>query len=125
MNQDFDWVMARSECSAAKVFEALKDELRADIALRDGQLELARLPWKFSIDIGSAILITKEGNRISGSVVFELDGQKIVARNSNREVIAEATLTLNREGDCRLKVNGEELNSWQFRKLILEEFLFG
>jgi hypothetical protein len=36
-----------------------------------------------------------------------------------------ATLTLNNEGECRLLVNGQELEEWQFRKMMWEELFFG
>jgi hypothetical protein len=35
-----------------------------------------------------------------------------------------ATPTLNSKGECRLKINGEEYESWYLRKIALEEIFF-
>jgi hypothetical protein len=36
----------------------------------------------------------------------------------------DVTATFSDEGDCRLKVNGEERDLWQVRRMALEELLF-
>ncbi len=36
-----------------------------------------------------------------------------------------ASPTLNNGGRCVLKVDGVELEQWQFRKMVLETYLFG
>jgi hypothetical protein len=34
-------------------------------------------------------------------------------------------LTLNNNGECRLRVKDEELEQWQVRRMALEELFFG
>jgi hypothetical protein len=36
----------------------------------------------------------------------------------------KATLTLNDMGECRLKINGQEREFWQFRRTALEDLFF-
>jgi hypothetical protein len=38
--------------------------------------------------------------------------------------ICVATLTITKERECRLLVNGDELTEWQFRKMVLEPLFF-
>jgi len=36
----------------------------------------------------------------------------------------EVTLSFNDQGECQLKVNGEERDYWQVRRMALEELMF-
>jgi hypothetical protein len=57
-------------------------------------------------------------------VNFSLEGDEIVVCAGN-EIILRATITLNNEGRCMLKVDDEELEQWQVRRMALEDLFFG
>jgi len=57
--------------------------------------------------------------------VFALAGKTIQVKNGDREVLFEAGITLNDAGECKLRVDTEEVESWQFRRRALEELFFG
>ena len=124
--RDFNWVGARGACSAAKVFEILKGEIERDIEIRN-ELRAENPPYyKFCAQIeGENIVVIREGNRIGSSVKFTVEGEKIIVLNTDRKKMLEAALTINSEGECKLKIGGEEYDSWHLRKLALEDLFFG
>lgn len=44
---------------------------------------------------------------------------------TGHEIKLRATITLNNEGRCMLKVDGEELEPWNVRRMALEDLFFG
>jgi hypothetical protein len=61
------------------------------------------------------------GSNLNDAVDFSCSNDgKILAVHGEKRI--EATVTLNRERKCMIVVNGEELENWQFRKLVLEGF---
>jgi hypothetical protein len=63
------------------------------------------------------------GKGVGRSVLFTVRGERI---NIKTESVSEinATLTLNNDGDCRFKVNGQELQAWQLSRVALEDLFF-
>ena len=122
----FDWVRARCECSPGKVFEKLKDQVRNDVANREETLTKAQKErFKFSfVPDRSEFSVFVEGNNIHGLVRFGLTETGIVVINESREPVFSADVTISDEGECKLKVAGEEKELWQVRKMALESFLF-
>jgi len=57
-------------------------------------------------------------------VNFNLTEHSIVISDQDGNTIFEAVATLNDEGECRLKVTGQEKELWQVRKMALEELFF-
>ena len=65
---------------------------------------------------------------VATSVDFIREQDRITVNyvtNSNAEKIFDASITLNNEGRCKLKVNEIELELWQVRRLALEKLFFG
>lgn len=123
-DQDFDWVQARTECSPSAIFERLKISLKTDAKIRTQALIQKGSDYGFSvISEGRSVSVFVQGNNLSRSVVFDLTEDGVSVHTGDKH-IAEATLTLNDEGECRLKVGDKELELWQFRKFALEEFFF-
>lgn len=124
---NFDWVTARRKCSAGEVFETLLAGARANVeamaTATDGQtvnlFKLSSLDGSFSVS----------RPRFSGliGVRFYLADQEIIAEpfRLGGAGVLTATLTLNDDGECRLLVEGVELQPWQFLKRALEPLLFG
>jgi hypothetical protein len=119
----FDWVSARAECSAWKVFKELEQGARGDLDSINSKrqpedhtkFELA----KYGNDRFSILCV---GEPKRGSVDFLLKDEEIIVTGSG--VPLTATLTINNKRQCRLKVKGEDLEQWQFRKMALEGLFF-
>lgn len=126
---NFDWVTAHSKCSVGQIFEALRAQVRADIetreALRPKSEGHGHYVFKFSSSNERSFSAILEGHRLRSIVTFSLEQQRIMVRNQNDTEIVSATTTLNDEGECRLRINGQERELWQVRKMALEGLLFG
>jgi hypothetical protein len=121
---DIDWVKARSECCPARVFQQLKLGVEADVKARQA-IHTPDENYGFSTaSAAGSVTVLIQGNHLRGCVTFDQTEDGISVRNEKDEVMLEATLTLNNEGQCRLKVLGQEYELWQFRKIALEHLLF-
>jgi|SRR5581483_421786 len=125
-SRDFDWVKARAECSAEAVFQRLRLSLQADAESRTEMLLKANASYGFTtISQGASISVFIQGGITEPrAVVFTHTESGISVRDENDKLTIQATLTLNNDGECRLKVADKELELWQFRKLALEDFFF-
>jgi archaellum component FlaG (FlaF/FlaG flagellin family) len=126
-NRDFDWVKARAECSRQVVFEQLRLGAKHDAATRTEMLLKKNASFGFCVvSHNSSFSVLMQGD-ISElrSIVFTLTADGISVQDGSGKPIATATLTLNDDGDCRLEVEGKELDFWQFRKMALHDLLFG
>ena len=122
--ENFDWVTARELCSAIKVFEQIKLEIKDDVDTRN-KLITPKSAYIFRfLANNDRYTVLKEGDRIYETVTFELADQLIHAKDKNDKILLEASLTLNDEGECRLKINDQERELWQFRKMALERLFF-
>lgn len=120
----FDWVTARANCSMAEMFFRLRKEIVRDVATRN------RLPPPGTRDYSFRIL-EAEGDRDDEFTIIR-EGGGVQARSVRIAYTAteitigdvRANVTLNREGTCQLVVDGQELESWQVRRLALERLFF-
>ncbi|MFZ0297626.1 MAG: hypothetical protein WAM13_04700 [Candidatus Sulfotelmatobacter sp.] len=145
----FDWVTERSSCSLPKVFASLRVQIEADVKTRN-DLRPGNSPYEFSVkdDTGEFAVLLK-APELQQSVVFTLADHAILVRDdkSNRNdksnddksdndksnndksndksnPMFEVTAAFSDQGECRLKVNGEERDFWQVRRMALEELMF-
>jgi hypothetical protein len=120
----FDWVTERSSCSLPKVFTALRTQVEADVTARNG-LRPGNAPYEFSVkeDNGEFAVVLK-AQQLQQSVVFSLADQAILVRDDKSNPMFEVTASFSDGGECRLKVNGEERDFWQVRRMALEELMF-
>jgi hypothetical protein len=120
----FDWVTERSSCSLPKVFNTLRLEVAEDVKTRNA-LRPNNSPYEFSIaekgEDFTILLKTKDAHK---SVTFSLAQHGIVVRDDNGDPMFEVTPTFSDEGKCRLNVNGQERETWQVRRMALEELMF-
>lgn len=125
MPENFNWVQARNECSLAQVFQQLYNDVIGDVeerkALpsRDAQLTFSVTTGKGNFSVVRAI-----NGSIPDSVNFVLSRSEIIAQDDRNTFMLKATITLNNEGRCRLKVGDDELEQWQFRRKALEKLFF-
>jgi len=124
--RELDWVKARNACSLSVMFETLKKEVEEDInksnELREGQMgkfTFHKKPNDFTVfwDAASSREL----------IVFYLKESTIEVESGDGKKILEVGITLNDAGECKFRVKDkdEELESWQFRKRVLEKFIFG
>jgi hypothetical protein len=121
-----DWVTERSQCSPALVFEKLKSDIEKDVKLRNAILPSGS-PYAFRLDISSDhLIVLLDGVAGNHSVALSLSGKFIIATSSNGNLreIFKATLTLDENQECKLKINGTEHNFWRVRQMLLEDLFF-
>src|SRR5580704_7713485 len=120
----FDWVTERSFCSLPKVFTALRVQVEADVKTRNG-LRPGNSPYEFSVkeDNGEFAVLLK-AQQLQQSVVFSLADHAILVRDDKSNPMFEVTAAFSDRGECRLKVNGEDRDFWQVRRMALEDLMF-
>jgi hypothetical protein len=129
LSNDFDWVSARAECSASKVFRQLELQVKTDVEKRnllrtDNEkskyfFECASDGFRFSVFLTSHSVETEEIG-----ATFSRTPQGIDVHSLKGELLFSGTVTLSNDRECRVKVGGNEYNCWQFRKLALEDVFF-
>ena len=120
----FDWVTERSSCSLPRVFTTLRVQVEADVKTRNS-LRPGNSPYEFSVkeDNGEFAVLLK-AQQLQQSVVFSLADHAILVRDDKSNPMFEVTAAFSDRGECRLKVNGEERDFWQVRRMALEELMF-
>ena len=120
----FDWVSGRSACSLAGVFKTLRLEVEEDVNTRN-RLRPPNSPYEFSVaDTEEGFKVTLESKEVRKSVAFKHAEHAIVVRDDKGDAMFEVTLAFSNEGHCKLKVNHEELEYWQVRRMALEGLMF-
>ncbi len=120
--ESFDWVTARAQCFPATVFEQLRLQVEEDVKTRNRLLADPHDAFAV-VDNGNKFSVIVLGNPLR-KVTFSLANENISVQRKGT-VICEATLTLNDEGECKVKINGQERELWQLRKAVLEDLFFG
>lgn len=120
----FDWIKERSACSLPKVFSTLREQIERDVNTRNG-LRPKTAPYQFLVkeDINE-ITVSLEAPELRSSVVFNLGDHAISVRDNQGNRMFEVTVSFDDAGRCRLQVNGQERESWQVRRMALEDLMF-
>jgi hypothetical protein len=119
----FDWVKARLECTPAKIFQKLQLEIEKDVNTRQSALP-SNAGYVFNVVCsGSVISVGINGDKVHHTITFRLTEWGIDVGH-DLDLRYKATLSLNDDGECRLAVDGKQLESWQFRRLALESLFF-
>jgi hypothetical protein len=128
---DFHWVLARFKCSVSEIFQQLDVGIRDDVEKRQTLADTNKEDVRFSVSAnisGSRFSVSRLDNVLyqlhMQYVYFERHRNEIQVLDNKHEIVLRATLTLNNEGECKLKVGDEELDQWQFRRKALEELFF-
>jgi hypothetical protein len=120
----FNWVSERSSCSLPKVFQALRAQVEEDVKTRNG-LRPKNSPYEFSVEeVESDFSVVFVSKDIRRSVTFNLAEHDILIRGDKGEQMFEVRLTFTDDGQCQMMVNEKHLESWQVRRMALEELLF-
>ncbi len=119
------WVKARANCHPEHIFKQIEIGAQDDIDVINSERNLDDAT-RFTLQrnsSGNFFTVYRTVDRVMREVKFYLtrDGVRIL-KDDGEEI--KATLTLNNYGRCTLKVNGEELEQWQVRRLALEGLFF-
>lgn len=127
--KDVNWVEARFACSVEKTWETLRAKLRSDyVEWKRLAPPLVRDYCTLSGDEQQVVIAYSNGPwlrvarkneaiRWTGASHRQVDQSSVEKR--------ELTPVLSAWGECRLKLDGEELEIWQASRRILEPVLFG
>ena len=121
--QEFNWVEARANCSIGSMFRLLEADAEKDVQIRNNDTGARRLSFTFRVGSGGDEFLVLEGDN-GPLIMFRLMPEHISVQDRQREEMFKATVTLNNEGRCVRKVNGEELERWQVLRLALEGLFF-
>jgi hypothetical protein len=122
---DLDWVTARSKCSGPEVFKRIRAGVFRDLATRNLFPSEPDMIFKMAEDPNPSednFKILRQGHHLEDQLEFRVEGQRIYVKDGSGERIIDAVSLLNHEGECRLKVDEQELEYWQFCRRALEEF---
>jgi hypothetical protein len=122
---NFAWVSERAKCTTLLVFKEI------EIGVNDDIKEINSLRSKDSLEFrivsnnnGDCFEVFRDKDA-ARSIIFRLINDEISISNRSGDLTFSATLALNNKGQCRLNVNGEELEQWQVRRKALEGLFFG
>jgi hypothetical protein len=119
---DFDWVTERANCSVQKVFRSLELGVKGDVDKRNALLKTGE-PKVETASRGERFTVFRKGRDGTRVVEFAFDDDGISVTSDN-VTLFHAALTIHNSGQCRLKVNKQELEEWQVRRKALEDLFF-
>lgn len=121
----WDWVTARANCSAAVMFEQLRQMAEANIGARNKQRGDARFHFMESEDSDvRGVLFTVLDTKTMHRAIFRLEDHAIRISGRDDTSPMAVTLTLTNEGECKLLVGDRVLEPWQLLREVLEPLLF-
>jgi hypothetical protein len=127
----FEWVSAQAECTAASMFERLRAGVKQDVERRNALADLdGASRFEFSEDGDDVFDVARlEGSRftdprIAALVRFERAGRRINVHSEDVDVDFTAVLTLDPAGQCRFVVGEALYAEWEIRRMALELLFF-
>jgi len=127
MESQFQWVQARAECSAAKIFHLLKSQVTHDVELRNEMATGQGYKFGTHFERNTFVVFLDSMFHMENPyrlVRFFLEGEQISARYGNDAIIWTARLTLDDSGKCRLKIGDKLFELWQVSYMALEKLFF-
>jgi hypothetical protein len=132
VSTDFDWVSARAACSSSQVFRSLQLEVQTDVEKRNEirtpnekskyLFRYAANESRFSVFVESLFTEMKELEQIGAIFVRTPSGVDV--QTLANQLLLRGEITLSNDKKCRIKVGDVEYDSWQFRKLALQNVFF-
>ena len=128
----FDWVKARRECRLSVQFGLLKHYIKKqteDRQLYEEENHGTGGSVSFSFNpMGSSefsICSSVENGGVE-DISFKMKESSVIVKKDN-DVLLEAVVALNDEGECRFKILGDdgEFLCWHIAKRVLEDLFFG
>jgi hypothetical protein len=120
----FAWVAERSACALPRVFKTLKSEVEEDVRARNA-LRPNHAPYEFCVEeSGNNFSVVLDAIDLRRSITFCLEDHAISVLDSSGNLAFEITLNFNDDGKCVMKAKQENRESWQLRRMALEDLLF-
>ena len=125
MSNDFDWVTARHNCSIVSVFKSLEVAAEENVRTRNSlKSQNDHFRFTFQPQQSESFFVQRQTSNSILYIVFNLRDSFISVCNKSGKELFRAIPTLNNDRECRLKVNGEELEIWQVLRKALESLFF-
>ena len=125
---ELDWVVERSACTVAKVFNQICDGIIQDVDAFNSIRQLGA-DSQFRADMnpkGNAIAVAQPNQIPRARVLIGVAQERIAVHEEWNGKKWSVTVGLNDEGRCILRLDEKtELEQWQFRKKALESLFFG
>jgi hypothetical protein len=119
-----DWVGLRSACTLPKVFAALRQQVEEDVKARNSQRP-KYAPYEFSVaDDIDAFTVFLKAKDVSRAVSFKLKEHAIAVQDDQGSSKFQVRLHFTDAGECRLRVDDQEREYWQIRRMALEDLMF-
>jgi hypothetical protein len=120
----FDWVAARSACTLPKVYRRLMADIEGDVKQRNAERP-QNAPYEFLIEEkGNNFSVILHASDFRRQVTFMYEDHAIIVLDPSGNQMFEVTLVFSEEGKCRMKAKEENRESWQIRRMALEDLLF-
>jgi hypothetical protein len=130
-SDQFEWVAAKAQCTAAVMFERLRAGVKRDVEQRNALVHLDDgVRFEFSEEEGEAFDAARlEGSRfgkpnVAALVRFERAGPRIHVRGEDVDVDFTAILTLDPAGHCRFVIGEALYAEWEVRRMALGMLFF-
>jgi hypothetical protein len=121
--ESLNWVEVRIGCLIKNAFESLRAKVEEDVNSYNEKLN-GQISQQVSYVFGmSSMFAVISRGREFIRVDFQLQGKTVEIRRDEKLTL-QVTPVFSDLGRCRWKLNDEELEQWQIRKLALEELLF-
>ena len=121
---DFDWVTERANCSVEKVFRSLELGAKSDVDRRNAsRKEGETIKWNTASSGNRFSVFRDGGDWKPKSIEFIRDAEGVLVEEDGVQAFY-ASLTINDNGHCRLRVEKRELEEWQVRRRALEDLFF-
>ena len=126
---DFDWVAAQANCSAAAMFERLLTSVRHDVERRNLLLKEVDVKFEFEeleggCEVSRVVPSPFTGSKVDALVRFEREGRRIHVRGEDVDVDFTAVVALDPGGVCRFVVAEAMYSEWEIRRMALEQLFF-
>jgi hypothetical protein len=111
----------------AAIWEQLALDVESDIQIRNKQLAQQNLRLGFKMARSGnmfSIFPDPQDEERRRAVKFYQQGSTISVKTASNEPILDATVSLNRNRECRFIINGEEMESWRLRMIALRSLFF-
>jgi hypothetical protein len=118
-----NWVERRALCTTRLMLERVKAGVEVDTSARD-KMAAGKEAVRFRTFTEAGVFgVVVEGINIFHTVKFTATTYEITVLQDDEPKFS-GTVALGKDGQCRIKVDNEELELWQFRYRALETLFF-
>jgi hypothetical protein len=130
-SDNFDWVAAQANCSAASMFDRLRTRVKEDVHRRNG-LRDRDDGWTFEFhdegddefEVSRTVGKGITGPNVTALVRFARAGRRIHVQGEDLDVDFTSVVTVDTTGLCRFVVGEAMYSDWEIRRMALEQLFF-